>query len=81
MSYDAQINMSKASPMLRRLLNIASIVCLVACVSLMGLSVRSYYCVEAATGSFGIGRVLSVESTAGRLDFQMSGLGADRILP
>jgi hypothetical protein len=32
---------SGARPMLRRLLNIASIACLVACVALMGLWVRS----------------------------------------
>jgi hypothetical protein len=32
--------------MLRRLLNIASIVCLVACVVLMGMWVRSYWWIE-----------------------------------
>ena len=33
-------------PMLRRLLNIASIVCLVLCVALMGMWVRSYHWVD-----------------------------------
>jgi hypothetical protein len=35
--------------MLRRLLNIASIVCLVACVELIGFWVRSYHCLDAVT--------------------------------
>jgi hypothetical protein len=43
MSDDPNITVSKASPMLQRLLNISSIVCLVACVALMGMWVRSYW--------------------------------------
>jgi hypothetical protein len=53
--------------MLRRLLNIASVVCLVLCVALMGMWVRSYYWIDefvsnplgASTvgGGSGIGRI------------------------
>ena len=39
----AEKRLSIRSEMLRRLLNIASIVCLVACVALMGMWVRSYW--------------------------------------
>jgi hypothetical protein len=45
--------------MLRRLLNIASIVCLVLCVALMGMWVRSYYWIDSFTfnpwGSYALG--------------------------
>jgi hypothetical protein len=41
-----------ARPMLRRLLNFASIVCLVTCVALMGLWVRSYWKCDVLTVSY-----------------------------
>ena len=49
----------------RRLLNIASIVCLVLCVALMGMWVRSYHRDEFIRGRISQGRVLAIGSTAG----------------
>jgi hypothetical protein len=58
--------------MLRRLLNIASIVCLVACVALMGTWVRSYY--HTLQLHFAVGESLycSIGWLPGRLEFQES---------
>jgi hypothetical protein len=54
--------------MLRRLLNIASIACLVLCVALMGLWVRSYYSTDMAHGPFlGSLASFSIVSTQGEL--------------
>ena len=53
--------------MLRRLLNIASIVCLVACVALMGMWVRSHYQHDEVRGRFTGGQCLYVHSVQGRL--------------
>jgi hypothetical protein len=51
----------------RRFLNITSIICLVACVALMGLSVRSYYAADDVRGRFGDERGFAVVSMQGRL--------------
>jgi hypothetical protein len=53
--------------MRRRLLNIASIVCLVLCVVLMGMWVRSYYWVEELRGHFVGQQDFVLASRAGRL--------------
>jgi hypothetical protein len=53
--------------MLRRLLNIASIVCLVACVALMGMWVRSYSWSDRLWGRFTEAQVFSIGSQSGRL--------------
>jgi hypothetical protein len=53
--------------MLRRLLNIASIVCLVACVALAGLWVRSYYAIDSFSARFVGERGLVLSSKPGRL--------------
>jgi hypothetical protein len=52
--------------MLRRLLNIASIVCLVFCVALMGMWVRSYR----ATEKVSWGQDISIQTIPGRLKFR-----------
>jgi hypothetical protein len=56
-----------SSGMLRRLLNIASIVCLVLCVALMGLWVRSYYVCDMLSRHFNDTQVIGVYSIPGRL--------------
>jgi len=53
--------------MLRRLLNIASIVCLVACVALMGMWLRSYRAKDEWQASRADTRVFSVSSFSGHL--------------
>jgi hypothetical protein len=53
--------------MLRRLLSIASIVCLVLCVALMGLWVRSYYWSDLVLGRFGDRFGFQIASKTGRL--------------
>jgi hypothetical protein len=53
--------------MLRRLLNIASIVCLVLCVALMGLWVRTYHWYDHVGGSVTDTQVLLIETIPGRL--------------
>ena len=53
--------------MLRRLLNIASIVCLVACVALMGMWVRSYHHTDRTFGHFDAGHGFQIDSRFGRL--------------
>jgi hypothetical protein len=54
--------------MLRRLLNIASIVCLVVCAALMGMWVRSYYSTDMAHGPFlGSPASFTIVSTQGEL--------------
>jgi hypothetical protein len=58
--------------MLRRLLNIASIVCLVLCVALMGMWVRSYYHTLQFHFSLGESLYCSVGWLPGRLEFQES---------
>ena len=55
--------------MLRRLLNIASIVCLVACVALMGTWVRSYNGYDEVRGHLGTSYGFSLASTSGRVIF------------
>jgi hypothetical protein len=52
---------------IRRLLNIASIVCLVLCVALMGMWVRSYYRCDELRGRITNTRVFSVDSMKGQL--------------
>jgi hypothetical protein len=52
--------------MLRRLLNIASIVCLVACVALMGMWVRSYRAQDEFRALLWGNRVVIVDSLRGR---------------
>jgi hypothetical protein len=60
----------QASPMPRRLLNIASIACLVACVALLGMWVRSYRDMATLRGSFFSDRQLfAIHSVQGRLLF------------
>jgi hypothetical protein len=59
--------------MLRRLLNIASIVSLVACVALMGMWVRSYYAYDMLTGHFGDTEGIQISSRSGKV---VSYLGA-----
>ena len=59
----------------RRLLNIASIVCLVACVALMGMWLRSYHRSDKCGGRLGKGRVLSVCSELGRLQWWLEDTG------
>jgi hypothetical protein len=53
--------------MLRRLLNIASIVCLVLCVALMGLWVRSYRWVDELRGPIAGQQTFTLTSRPGRL--------------
>jgi hypothetical protein len=53
--------------MLRRLLNIASIVCLVLCVVLMGMWVRSYHADDTLSGRLSAEHGFSIESIPGRL--------------
>jgi hypothetical protein len=53
----------------RRLLNIASIACLVACVALMAMWVRSYNAYDELRGHFGTSFGFSLASTSGRLIF------------
>jgi hypothetical protein len=54
--------------MLRRLLNVASIVCLVMCVALMGLWVRSYRKIDWATGPAADRQIYQIASALGRLN-------------
>ena len=53
----------------RRLLNIASIACLVMCVALMAMWVRSYNAYDELRGHFGTSFGFSPASTSGRLIF------------
>ena len=55
--------------MLRRLLNIASIVCLVLCVALMGMWVRSYHYQDTLTVGFTATQTFAVGSIPGRVLF------------
>jgi hypothetical protein len=55
--------------MLRRLLNIASIICLVLCVALMGMWVRSYHFVDEMQSCFTFGDGLVIRSVQGRMGF------------
>src|SRR5690349_10707150 len=66
--------------MLRRLLNIASIVCLVLCMALMGMWVRSYYRCDAVGGQLTKTNALSLRSAVGRLLwwFEFTGDGPAR---
>src|SRR5438128_475845 len=54
-------------PMLRRLLNIVSVVCLVACVALMGMWVRSYRAKDEWQARVADKRAFSVSSFSGHL--------------
>jgi hypothetical protein len=58
-----------ARSMLRRLLNIAAIVCLVLCVALMGMWVRSYQGMDGLSGRYWVTRGFMVQSLPGRLFF------------
>jgi hypothetical protein len=51
--------------MLRRLLNIVSIVCLVLCVALMGMWVRSYYLMDSCMANFKTGYATYINSAMG----------------
>jgi hypothetical protein len=53
----------------RRLLNIASIACLVACVALVGLWARSYRWVDRSEGRLSTSRYIYVVSVAGQVGF------------
>jgi hypothetical protein len=55
--------------MVRRLLNIASIVCLVLCVALMGMWVRSYYYQDTLTAGITGTQTFAVGSIPGRVLF------------
>jgi hypothetical protein len=56
--------------MLRRLLNTGSIVCLVLCVALTGMWVRSYHAVDELRGRFTDWHVFGIISMPGRLGYQ-----------
>jgi hypothetical protein len=63
--------------MRRRLLNIASIVCLVTCVALMGMWVRSYRAMDVFSGPITKGQMsLSITSNEGRLSFHRGSIGS-----
>jgi hypothetical protein len=55
--------------MLRRLLNIASIVCLVVCVALMGMWVRSFWRWDQIAGHLSDRQLFGIDSLDGRLKF------------
>jgi hypothetical protein len=65
--------------MLRRLLNIASIVCLVLCVVLMGLWIRSCYSVDKLHGRFTARQVLIITSLQSRLQLNEYALTSDKM--
>jgi hypothetical protein len=54
--------------MLRRLLNIPSVVCLVACVALIAMWVRSYQAVDVVRGNFTYGELFAIYSVYGHLE-------------
>jgi hypothetical protein len=64
-------------PMLRRLLNIGSIVCLVSCVALMGMWVRSYDRQNELRGRFSDARVFAIDALPGRLHLEEFSLALD----
>jgi hypothetical protein len=67
MSEDANIDVSKASSMLRRLLNIASIFCLVLCMALMGMwAITNYRCLEVA-GHLPFRQIIHISTMPGRV--------------
>ena len=70
MSEDPNITLSKASRMPRRLLNIASIVCLVACVVLMVFWVRSCFVFDGYLWATGGPVSLNVYSLRGKISVQ-----------
>jgi hypothetical protein len=63
----------------RRLLNIASVVCLILCVALIGMWVRSYYEIDELTGHFADRCVCSINTMPGRL--RLGGGFPDESLP
>jgi hypothetical protein len=63
--------------MLRRLLNIASIACLILCVALMGMWVRSYALSDRASGQFDAGHGFQMTSLYGRLGLYIGTSGLD----
>jgi uncharacterized membrane protein YraQ (UPF0718 family) len=69
------------SSMLRRLLNIASIVCVVTCVALTVLWVRSYSCSDDINTRLGPYHGLEVRSSPGLLDFEQYSLGTPSVWP
>src|SRR5450755_663657 len=67
MSDDPNFTVPEASPLRRRLLNIASIVCLVAYVACLGMWIRSYRSYDLVQGRFTDKEVFAVKSVSGRL--------------
>jgi hypothetical protein len=67
--------------MLRRLLNFASVLCLIACVALMGMWVRSYNWTDELTTRLGSGHGLEVQSTPGRLSIDQFSLASPSVWP
>jgi hypothetical protein len=65
--------------MLRRLLNIASIVCLVTCVALMGMWVRSYRTQDDFHGLLWGNRALIIDSFRDRLRFHEYAIAQDAL--
>jgi hypothetical protein len=57
--------------MLRRLLNIASIVCLVACVALMGMWVRSYHWNDSLTAQAAHSKLYQVATCSGQMEVSL----------
>lgn len=55
--------------MLRRLLNIVSIVCLVACLALIGMCVRSYWWMDDLAGRLPTSHYIYVRSVSGQVGF------------
>jgi hypothetical protein len=54
-------------PMLRRLLNVASVICLIACLALMGMWVRSYHRWDNLNGRLTDSHAFDVHLTEGRV--------------
>jgi hypothetical protein len=65
----------------RRLLNIASVVCLVACVALMGMWVRSYNWTDELVTRLGSDHGLEIQSTPGRLSVDHFSLASPSVWP
>jgi hypothetical protein len=69
------------SSMLGRIANIISIVCIVACVALMVMWVRSYYYTDDINTRLGPYHGLEFQSTPGLLNFEQFALGYPSIWP
>ena len=66
------VRFAKLTPMLRRLLNIASLVCLVACVALMGMWLDSLRTWSFINGQITANRAVDFQSLSGHLTFDVS---------